>query len=165
MMAQCAFDGCNRDSKTAGLCGMHYLRKWRNGDPSTKRSNANGEGGISSQGYRIITVSGRRVAEHIHICEKAIGKTLPKGAEIHHVNEVKHDNRPENLVICGSAKYHQLLHARQKAMDECGDPNKLRCRYCGFYDDPENIVLGKGCVGSGHHRACRQINRRIKGTK
>jgi hypothetical protein len=30
-----------------------------------------------------------RVLEHIHLASAALGRPLPKGAEIHHVNEIR----------------------------------------------------------------------------
>jgi hypothetical protein len=48
--------------------------------------------------------------EHVHVAERALGKRLPKRAIVHHVNEIKHDNRPANLVICEDHLYHKLLH-------------------------------------------------------
>lgn len=35
---------------------------------------------------------------------------MPKGWEVHHVNEVKTDNEPENLVVCKEKRGHALLH-------------------------------------------------------
>ena len=29
----CSVDGCNGDKKAHGLCGKHYMRLWRTGDP------------------------------------------------------------------------------------------------------------------------------------
>lgn len=80
-------------------------------------------GGIREHdGYTMITVKGHPrsdmhgyVREHIIIAEKALGKPLPAKAEIHHVNTIRNDNRPTNLVICPDHAYHMLLHRRAKA--------------------------------------------------
>lgn len=73
---------------------------------------------------------GRYVREHLLIAERILGKPLPPGAEVHHVNGVRADNRPCNLVICQSHSFHMFLHARAKAMKATGDPNKRRCGIC-----------------------------------
>lgn len=158
-MTECSVGDCQRNKKTVGMCGMHYLRFWRHGDPIKRKGNANGEGGITSQGYISITKNGKRVSQHTSKCEIAIGKRLPKGAEVHHINGVKTDNRNENLVICQSAGYHQLLHARQKAFDGCGNPDFRECRYCGEFDSVENLYIPSGSQ-KGHHRKCRQEDRK-----
>jgi len=66
-------------------------------------------------GYVHITVDGERITEHTHLAEKALGKKLPRGAIVHHMNEVPWDNfTPFNLVICPDQKYHMLLHKRMR---------------------------------------------------
>jgi len=35
-MRVCSTEGCERDARTKGLCGMHYLRLWKHGDPLCK---------------------------------------------------------------------------------------------------------------------------------
>jgi hypothetical protein len=40
----CSFPGCDAPSKTRGLCGTHYQRWWRNGDPSVVLTNRRWEG-------------------------------------------------------------------------------------------------------------------------
>ena len=102
-------------------------------------------------GYR--KRSNSRKSFHIELAERALGKPLPPGAEVHHVNGIKHDNRPENLVICPDHAYHTLLHARQRAMDACGNPNYRKCEICGQWDDPELMYQRKSKSGQWH-RAC-----------
>ncbi len=74
-------------------------------------------------GYVLIAVPGHPRAgknnyiyEHVLVAEKALGRYLPDGVEIHHVNEIKHDNRGCNLVICENLDYHRLLHRRMRAL-------------------------------------------------
>lgn len=88
------------------------------------------------------------VLEHILIAERALGKPLPPGAEVHHVNGRKDDNRPTNLVLCDSRAYHRLLHVRQRSLEACGNPNWRKCSYCKQYDDPTNMRISNG--GSNH---------------
>ena len=36
---QCTVVECDRESKAVGLCGRHYVRKWRHGDPNVSMTN------------------------------------------------------------------------------------------------------------------------------
>lgn len=122
---------------------------------------------ISRDGYRVHC----RAREHIVIAERALGKALPPGAMVHHVNGIRTDNRPENLVICPNQAYHMLLHRRQEAR-ALGFPCDFRkCAYCKQYDHPSNLAERRcGGVRQGwQHNACnseREIARyhRIRGS-
>ena len=74
------------------------------------------------------------VLEHILVAEKALGKFLPEGAIVHHVNGDVSDNRPCNLVVLQNKGEHQKLHKRLRALRTCGDSKKRVCIYCGEYD-------------------------------
>jgi len=64
-----------------------------------------------AHGYVCLTINGRAVYQHVHIAEKAIGRSLRTGEIVHHINRNRSDNRPENLLVC-SDKYHRELHSR-----------------------------------------------------
>ncbi|CAB4161791.1 HNH nuclease [uncultured Caudovirales phage] len=48
------------------------------------------------------------VLEHLLAAEQKLGRPLRPGEEVHHVNHVKLDNRPENLVVFSSHKEHWM---------------------------------------------------------
>lgn len=56
--------------------------------------------------------------EHIVIAERALGKPLPEGAVVHHVDRDGTNNNTKslwNLIVCPDQGYHLLLHARARA--------------------------------------------------
>lgn len=85
----------------------------------------------STRPYKNVSYDGRPVAEHVMVAEKAIGRRLPRGAHVHHVDGDRRNNINRNLVICQDAEYHQLLHQRTVVVMAGGDPNaELLCRRC-----------------------------------
>lgn len=94
---------------------------------------------------------------HIVIAETVLGKPLPKGALVHHFDGNGHNNEHTNLVVCPSQAYHMLLHVRQRALDQCGNANWIKCVRCGFYDDPQSLYLytpKDQKMPRGEHMAC-----------
>jgi hypothetical protein len=55
--------------------------------------------------------------EHVLVAEKQIGRRLKQGVEVvHHINGVKSDNRPENLLVCTKSE-HRMFH---RQLEEIG---------------------------------------------
>lgn len=82
---------------------------------------------------------GRPIAKHIAVAERALGKMLPPGAVVHHVDENGLNNAPSNLVVCPDEAYHNALHRRMRAQAECGNPNYEKCSFCKSWDDPTKM--------------------------
>ena len=99
--------------------------------------------------------------EHVLVAEKVLGRPLPKGAEIHHIDEDKANNANNNLVICPSKAYHSLLHRRLRALKECGNANWVKCLLCKKWDDPINLYIYsvKGNpTPRAYHRECNSAD-------
>jgi len=100
-------------------------------------SNPKWKGGIrKNNGYLMIykpehlrTDPKGYVMEHVLVVEKVLGKYLPYNSVPHHNNEIRSDNRPENLVLCHNNSYHLELHRRKRIVDKGGNPNTEQ--YCG----------------------------------
>lgn len=71
---------------------------------------------VGIKGYR----NSRNGRLHVIRAEKALGKKLPKGACVHHVDGTTSDNSP--LVICQDSAYHTSLHRRIRIIRAGGDP-------------------------------------------
>jgi len=60
---------------------------------------ARGDGHITRDGYRTITVDGKQMLEHRAVMEQLIGRPLAPGEKVHHINGNKIDNSPANLQL------------------------------------------------------------------
>ncbi len=109
--------------------------------------------------YRAAHSNGRVVGKHIAIAEAILGKRLPKGAQVHHVNGDKHDNCHSNLVVCPDYAYHALLHVRQEVIAAGGNPNTQRvCYSCNTVKDLSDFnVVRRNTTGRAFD--CRRCSR------
>jgi len=77
-----------------------------------------------NQGYVRVKVDGVLRLEHRVVMEKVLGRKLADDEVVHHRNEKKDDNRPENLEVMTNVE-HSTSHAKRTP------PIEVVCPACG----------------------------------
>jgi hypothetical protein len=154
-------------NKTYGHVAGQSRRYIPNHRPhGAKHSRWNGGSHILNTGYRIVysphhsrVAYGPYVLEHLLIAEAALGRSLPAGVEVHHVNEIRDDNRNSNLVLCENHAYHGLLHQRTRAVRAGFPADWRKCQFCKIFDGPNNLYIHPTTTVAAH-LSCKTKYRR-----
>jgi hypothetical protein len=64
---------------------------------------------VHNEGYIVMCLNGKEQYHHRYIMEQHVGRKLRSDEHVHHINEIKNDNRIENLEIL-SRSDHAILH-------------------------------------------------------
>lgn len=95
----------------------------------------------SSSGYPTIFVNSKNVLLHRFVWEKHYGK-IPKGYEVHHKDENKHNYSIDNLILIESKEHHRY-HALKHNLG-VGNKNKPKMHISGFCGTPVQVIAAKG---------------------
>lgn len=95
--------------------------------------------GLTEQGYIRVRVPGHHLSsvngyayEHRLVMEKKLGRPLLRREIVHHINQVRADNAPENLELMPSRWHHNAHHRRLSTpRQEPGQANELVACACG----------------------------------
>lgn len=121
--AGCSVADCGGDYVALGLCKFHYMRQY-NGIPfDAPRRRPNGQG----KDYALVRIggrSGRLVKKHRVVMEQILGRPLFPDENVHHINGIRSDNRPENLELWTT---HQPKG--QRVVDQVAWAKEILARY------------------------------------
>jgi hypothetical protein len=104
--ATCSVEGCGKPYLAKGYCRKHYNAFRTHGDPTTRLRGEKGQGSLT-RGYVSVSIGGRggtKKLQHRVVMEQILGRPLLPHENVHHINGVRNDNRPENLELWSSSQ-------------------------------------------------------------
>jgi len=81
----------------------------RKSNPSNKNK---GKGWINQKGYREIIIDGVIRKEHRFVMENHLGRKLLPSEDVHHLNQIKTDNRIKNLQVISHSEHTKITNKR-----------------------------------------------------
>jgi len=104
---------CDRD------CYMKWKRKNPNKKPYKEKILISGYYYIYKPSHPFAIKNKRYVAEHRLVAEKKLGRYLKNNEIVHHLNSIKTDNKPQNIIVWTIIKHNQH-NAKNKKRDRNG---------------------------------------------
>ena len=123
---------CNKEFKTKPSENGKYCSKKCYGEilksrqtPGSKHFNWKGGRTKTDEGYIMIWcpnhphARGHKVLEHRLVMEKHLGRYLDPKEVVHHINEIKDDNKIENLSLFPDNSSHGRFHKSIQCLERC----------------------------------------------
>jgi hypothetical protein len=101
----------------------HNNCNWKGG-----RTIKDGYVAVRCENHPKATKFGYYVLEHILVMENILGRYLNNDEVVHHINGIRYDNRPENLVVMKRNKhvsYHQIISHKNNKRNQFRNKGKF----------------------------------------
>jgi HNH endonuclease len=107
---------------------------------------------ITKRGYKEVLTKDRGwVLEHTYVYEEHMGRRLRRNESVHHINEIKTDNRLCNLFACHRLEHNKAHKMGRVSMVKMSPTwHAKKCINCGqtFYGPPKMIKSRLRCRNS-----------------
>jgi hypothetical protein len=135
---KCIYPNCTSENIISRyLCQKHFdsvkYRKQLENYPRMKRQDGTG---CITNGYKKLTINGKRIFEHRYIIEKSLGRKLEPSEKIHHIDGNSLNNSLNNLIVTSQSSHITRFHNNKPRVfdwNEFVPENKNnKCQVCNL---------------------------------
>ncbi|HEY1668527.1 MAG TPA: HNH endonuclease [Trebonia sp.] len=143
----------NRACKNLALTTNRVPGQWHNGKPKRSGSGNAAEYIMIWEPDHPKAFQGGWILEHRWVVEQQIGRYLEKSEQVDHINQVKNDNRPENLRVL-DPRAHQLVTAANAKVNRAAERAELK-RYREIFGSAAEAA--EAALRIGGHRPVGEL--------